>query len=294
VVSPFVTEVALAVFDGLLRRGVKCRLITRLNKADFWSRVSNPDVLVSLIEKGVEVKSLRGLHAKGYFADGKSGILTSANLTGGGLSNNYELGLHFTRAECPEAFAEVNGLWEKLRGLVIAERMRQVRDEVAAFRTHRPDGHTDLPEELTDEGEVPADDHDEAEEMPLRLGVDPGTVGSLLAEFKKSHKQVPGTWSDALESDLKKTAYHSISLSSYLWLVGWCNTGHSKKAGMPWAQKLAKEIFGYVPPQFLQVGGNRYDLKWYRGGRKVPFREEFLARHQDYLVLPPPSDTPPE
>lgn len=38
VLSPFITEVALEVFRSLRQRNVACRLITRLNKADFWHR----------------------------------------------------------------------------------------------------------------------------------------------------------------------------------------------------------------------------------------------------------------
>ena len=48
-----------------------------------------------LKDPNAEVRFIRNLHAKFVIADGQAAIVTSANLTGGGLDNNIEMGVRF-------------------------------------------------------------------------------------------------------------------------------------------------------------------------------------------------------
>jgi HKD family nuclease len=99
IISPFVTMRAYHLLRPYLEnRQLSCKLITRLNLNDFVSGVSNPKALCELAGVGAEVKSLRGLHAKVYLFDDKWAVVTSANMTAGGLKNRHEWGLLYIRA----------------------------------------------------------------------------------------------------------------------------------------------------------------------------------------------------
>ena len=54
---------------------------------------------------GTRVRHLRNLHAKVYVADNHTAIVTSANLTRGGIWNNYELGVVVTD---PQAVRDIS------------------------------------------------------------------------------------------------------------------------------------------------------------------------------------------
>lgn len=287
VVSPFVTEAAFTVFRPLRDRKVRCRLITRLNKADFWKRVSRIDVLRQLLGLGVEIRALKGLHAKAYLFD-DAGVVTSANLTGAGVGHNYEMGLSFKRSECAEPFEEAERLWASLKVDLTDARLAAVAAAVEEFRNRQPADPTDLPAELTDEGEVPeaAATEDVVYEIGLLPGIDDGIISIALADLRRAHDQVDtGGRVDILEEELYWSDHRSITLDSFLWLAGWCNTDPvKKKTARKRARDLAEEMFGYVPPETLDTGGRRYRLKDYRYGRRVPFADELVAMHVDLMA----------
>lgn len=79
IISPFLTDIAVPLFRKLRDRGLGCRLITRLNKADFWQRVSSTQVLLTLLDLDVVIKTRKRLHAKAYFF-GDHGVITSVVL----------------------------------------------------------------------------------------------------------------------------------------------------------------------------------------------------------------------
>lgn len=67
-------------------------LITRFNLQDFYSGVSSLECLRKICNEGAEIYGVRGLHSKIYVFDATKAIVSSANLTNGGLMNNYECG----------------------------------------------------------------------------------------------------------------------------------------------------------------------------------------------------------
>jgi hypothetical protein len=71
-------------------------LITRFNLRDFASNVSSLDGLKFSVECGANIFGVRDLHSKIYLFDKRSAIITSANLTSGGMINNYECGIYIT------------------------------------------------------------------------------------------------------------------------------------------------------------------------------------------------------
>lgn len=294
IISPFLSDVAVPLFRKLRNRGVGCRLITRLNRADFWQHVSSTQVLLNLLDLGVVIKVRKRLHSKAYFFGG-DGIITSANLTSKGMSDNYEMGLRFTKTECAAPLEEAERLWESLKIERSRVEVERIAGDLKAFAARQPEQtKPDLPEELADEGEDP--DEVLVGEIKLRPGVSAAALSPLLKSFKKGHGQVPtGNPIKRLEQELKGSAYRTISLQTYLWLLGWCNTDPvHKKTAMERAQSLATALFGYIPPEVLDLGaGLRYLLKNYRDGRPISFAEDIVAMHRDHLSGARGADTSP-
>jgi len=75
---------------------VRCEVITRFSREDFVNGASNLHALQELLQHGVHIYALRGLHTKVYLIDKKSAMLGSANFTSGGFKLNHELSLHIT------------------------------------------------------------------------------------------------------------------------------------------------------------------------------------------------------
>ncbi len=112
IVSPFIKVSAIKPL--LDQKPSKIQVITRFNLADFAKRVSDVDVLSKLCESKADVRGIRHLHAKLYVFGSTRAIITSSNLTQGGLYRNLELGvvsddLDFV-SDCRDYF---DRLWEK-------------------------------------------------------------------------------------------------------------------------------------------------------------------------------------
>ena len=91
IVCPFIKARALARI--LEPRPAPLRVVTRFNLADFADGASDIGALRLLLDAGGAVRGVRSLHAKLYIFDSGRAIVTSANLTGAGLSTNKEFGL---------------------------------------------------------------------------------------------------------------------------------------------------------------------------------------------------------
>jgi len=98
IVSPFVNEQVIrktqSKFDFK-----NFELITRFSMRDFASGVSSLNSLKFSMENGASIYGIKGLHSKIYLFDNRSAIVTSANLTNGGLINNHECGIFITDPE---------------------------------------------------------------------------------------------------------------------------------------------------------------------------------------------------
>lgn len=95
VVSPFVKEQIIRKMEGHFDFN-NFELITRFNLRDFASNLSSIDGLKFSVERGANVFGIKELHSKIYLFDNRSAIITSANLTTGGLISNYECGIYTT------------------------------------------------------------------------------------------------------------------------------------------------------------------------------------------------------
>lgn len=95
--SPFINVEGVKILSNAVqtRSSVEISLITNLTTQNIINGFTEPVALLELYKQfaQVEISSLGRLHAKVYLIDDKIGIITSANLTGGGLISNFEYGV---------------------------------------------------------------------------------------------------------------------------------------------------------------------------------------------------------
>ena len=91
--SPFIkANVAQMILDNRPTEA-KISLLTSYKLTNFYRNSSDLTALKSFIESKMPVRNFPSLHAKTYIFDSERAIITSANLTLGGLQNNYECGV---------------------------------------------------------------------------------------------------------------------------------------------------------------------------------------------------------
>ena len=91
--SPFIkANVAKMILDNKPNKA-KISLLTNFKLTNFYRQSSDLSALRYFIENRIKVRSYPTLHAKTYIFDSEHAIITSANLTLGGLQNNYECGI---------------------------------------------------------------------------------------------------------------------------------------------------------------------------------------------------------
>ena len=95
IISPFVKEQVLRKINSQFDFN-DFELITRFNLQDFVMKVSSLDGLKFSIERGARIFGIKELHSKIYLFDMRAAIITSANLTNGGLVSNFECGVYLT------------------------------------------------------------------------------------------------------------------------------------------------------------------------------------------------------
>ena len=97
--SPYVTEQGTNFVLANLRQEVtaqiRLRILTNLSPVNIYQGSTDPEALKSLVLAlpHFTLLHLPKLHAKVYIVDHKCAIVTSANLTAGGLEHNYEYGI---------------------------------------------------------------------------------------------------------------------------------------------------------------------------------------------------------
>lgn len=127
--SPYLTtRVANELASRAQASAAEWTVITALNAQAMRSGYQSPSGLRALLESGVQVRHLPGLHAKVYLVDGQFGLVGSGNLTSTGLGldgrGNVELAAQLDGQVLEEAaakFAEWSGASDPVDATVIAE-----------------------------------------------------------------------------------------------------------------------------------------------------------------------------
>ena len=89
------------------RQSVRIDLLTSLASSSLAEGLVDCGALLWFCEHvpGTSIRHLLHLHAKAYVADSHTAIVTSANLTDGGLVRNFELGVKITEARAVDEIA---------------------------------------------------------------------------------------------------------------------------------------------------------------------------------------------
>ncbi len=129
--SPFIKHGAVT---GLLSETCpSLRILTRFNLDHFREGVSDISALRRLVELGAQVRGLQRLHAKLYLFDADRAVITSANLTVGGLRKNHELGVVAEGGALPRrCVAYFDGLWEKAAPDLVVSRLDEWEERIEA------------------------------------------------------------------------------------------------------------------------------------------------------------------
>ena len=137
IISPFLTEsMADRLCTTAKAKGVNCTFITRFYVDDMLNRVNSIEALEKMIQAGIDVYAVKGLHTKLYLFDDEAAILGSANFTSSGLKTNIELSLLFSQEQ--NVVDDLNDYWNGLLkqilqngdGLVTHEMMEDARQKL--------------------------------------------------------------------------------------------------------------------------------------------------------------------
>ena len=112
IVSPFIKEPAV---EWLLNQTpTNIRVITRFSLRDFAGESSDITALRRLLSHKAKIRGVKNLHAKLYIFGSNRSVITSSNLTEGGVTRNHELGVVIKNpidvAKCRKYFED---LWDK-------------------------------------------------------------------------------------------------------------------------------------------------------------------------------------
>lgn len=94
--SPYINAEGTEIFNSAVERKsqLSLTLLTNLSVKNIVAGVTQPEAILKLCEgfKTASVWSLQRLHAKVFIADAESAMISSANLTLGGIRENFEYG----------------------------------------------------------------------------------------------------------------------------------------------------------------------------------------------------------
>jgi HKD family nuclease len=95
--TPFINKQGADIFLDALsgKSNIGIKIVTNLSAKNIIADVTQPDALLAICKniKNTSIISLARLHAKVYIVDECEVIVTSANLTSGGLIGNFEYGI---------------------------------------------------------------------------------------------------------------------------------------------------------------------------------------------------------
>ncbi len=98
ITSPFVKNDACLELIKSKRASTKIYLITSFKLMSIYSGALDASAIENIIDNNGTVRNFPRLHSKIYIFDDEKAIVTSANLTYGGLLKNFEYGVLFDEA----------------------------------------------------------------------------------------------------------------------------------------------------------------------------------------------------
>jgi len=91
--SPFIKASIAELILENRPSGAQISVLTSYKLANFYRNSSDIEALGAFLDRDVDVRNYARLHAKAYIFDSERALITSGNLTLGGLETNYECGV---------------------------------------------------------------------------------------------------------------------------------------------------------------------------------------------------------
>ncbi len=149
IASPFIKQNMAKSLVEAKPNDTELRYLNSFKLQYFYTGVSDLTAIETLLRGGTKVHSLHRLHAKIYIFDEMQAVVTSANLTHGGLVSNYEYGLLLSETtlvkEIIEDFDHLFSLDEETSEVTASE----VRDADNILRSAPKQPLIKLPELIT-------------------------------------------------------------------------------------------------------------------------------------------------
>ncbi|MGD9497762.1 MAG: phospholipase D-like domain-containing protein [Armatimonadota bacterium] len=132
VCSPFVNRGGVDVLLTATPPTTEIRLLSRFSAAHFAGGFSETGAFRAVLARGGQVRNCQRLHAKVYLFDARCAVVTSGNLTGGGLRANYEYGVLLRAPELVSTVdCDFRRLWDdQATGHIDAEVLAEIDELV--------------------------------------------------------------------------------------------------------------------------------------------------------------------
>ncbi len=134
IVAPYIKEYGVRVIlDNARIKNL--RILTNLSLTNVTGAGFDIEALLGLWSRfDLKLSSLGKLHAKTYIADNRLAFVTSANLTRGGLKENYEYGIVLRDEAVVTAMLDDMDKYFNLGNIFTRERVENIEDEVQEIR----------------------------------------------------------------------------------------------------------------------------------------------------------------
>lgn len=93
ITSPFIKSKPVEKMISVKSNDVSIEYITSFKLMNFYRKSSDFNALYSILDNNGSIRNYQPLHSKVYIFDDTQAIITSGNLTYGGLNTNYEYGV---------------------------------------------------------------------------------------------------------------------------------------------------------------------------------------------------------
>lgn len=140
VASPFINAFGvelLANSVGSRNRNIEVQVLTNINVRSLQEGGLDAQALVNLCRhiESTGISSLQGLHAKVYVVDNRIALITSANLTRGGLLENYEYAIRIDNVQIVQTITEDMRLYANLGNVFTLPTLVQLAQDVVELRS---------------------------------------------------------------------------------------------------------------------------------------------------------------
>ena len=246
IAAPYITRQPVGRLANKLhsrRVSVRLDVLTNLHADSLIDGSLDISALVWLCEQipGTTVRHLRYLHAKAYVADEHTAIVTSANLTNGGLRRNHELGVAITDTDGVKDIAEDLREYGNLGVLVPADALSELDAMTQQAHVSKATADRSLPDSV-----VAA--HDAIRSNMNERLVELRTSGEAFATDPRA--SITAQFCDAVRYVLRQNGPMSTSEMN------------------PLIQNLLPELCNDAV-EHITIGGRRFGLKWKHQARNA-------------------------